>query len=81
MSTSTSSHRRLAVLTTAAAGVPAAAWAIHPALSAAISAVEAAAGLTVVATALYGCDRHSERAFRLLRWITDRPEPPTYPHQ
>ncbi|WP_204288272.1 hypothetical protein [Microbispora amethystogenes] len=34
-----------------------------------------AAGLAVVITALFGSDRFSERAFRLLRRLADRPEP------
>lgn len=76
MSRSTSRYGRLATLTTAAAGAPVAAWVLHPALSTLIGGLEAAAGLTLMATALFGSDRLSERAFRLLRWIADRPEPP-----
>jgi hypothetical protein len=45
-----------------------------------IGAVLAAAGVTVAAiivlTALFGPQQSSERAFRFLRWITNRPEPP-----
>jgi hypothetical protein len=33
--------------------------------------------LVIISTALFGGQRISERAFRLLRWCADRPEPPT----
>jgi hypothetical protein len=75
MTRSSSRSGRAAALTSVAAAVPAAAWAVHPALSAVLTGLEAAAGLTVMATALFGSDRLSERAFRLLWWIADRPEP------
>jgi hypothetical protein len=39
-------------------------------------AVELAAALTIIGTALFGSPALSERAFRLLRWIGNRPEPP-----
>jgi hypothetical protein len=32
--------------------------------------------LTIIAVALFGSDALSERAFRLLRWFGNRPEPP-----
>lgn len=32
--------------------------------------------LTVLGTALFGSQTLSERAFRLLRWLGNRPEPP-----
>jgi hypothetical protein len=41
-----------------------------------IGVVEVAAVLVVVFTALYGGDRDSDRAFRLLRWSLNRSEPP-----
>jgi hypothetical protein len=47
----------------------------NPALSVAIGVIEATVGLTVTATALFGSDRLSERVFRLLRRIADRPAP------
>jgi hypothetical protein len=40
-------------------------------------AIELAVALTVIGTALFGSQALSERAFRLLRWITNRPEPPS----
>jgi hypothetical protein len=38
--------------------------------------VELATVLTVLSTALFGSQTLSERAFRLLRWLGNRPEPP-----
>jgi hypothetical protein len=32
--------------------------------------------LTIISTALFGSQPISDRAFRLLRWIANRPEPP-----
>lgn len=37
--------------------------------------VELAVALTVIGTALFGSRELSERAFRLLRWMANRPEP------
>jgi hypothetical protein len=39
-------------------------------------AIELAVALTVVGTALFGSQALSDRAFRLLRWIANRAEPP-----
>ncbi|WP_327048740.1 hypothetical protein OG320_13155 [Microbispora sp. NBC_01189] len=75
MPRSTTRRGRTAALATAVATAPAAVWVVHPVLSAVIAGLGAAAGLAVVVTALFGSDRFSERAFRLLRWIADRPEP------
>ncbi|MEU8193437.1 hypothetical protein AB0C10_06610 [Microbispora amethystogenes] len=75
MPRSTSRRGRADALVTAAATAPAAVWVVHPVLSAVIAGVGAAAGLVVVLTALFGSDRFSERAFRLLRRLADRPEP------
>jgi hypothetical protein len=66
---------RLAAITSAAATVPAAAWEVHPALGAVIVCLQTTAGITLIAAALFGSERLSERAFRLLRWITDSVEP------
>lgn len=38
--------------------------------------VELGMFLTVLGTALFGSETLSERAFRLLRWLGNRPEPP-----
>ncbi|KAA9379013.1 hypothetical protein F5972_12375 [Microbispora cellulosiformans] len=75
MPRSTSRRGRAAALAAAAATAPAAVWVVHPVLSTVIAGLGAAAGLAVVITALFGSDRFSERAFRLLRWLADRPEP------
>ena len=41
-----------------------------------IAAIEVAVMLTIIGTALFGSHALSERAFRLLRWLVNRPEPP-----
>ncbi|MFE6309291.1 hypothetical protein [Nocardiopsis sp. NPDC057823] len=43
--------------------------------AAAVIAVGAAVAAVLLGTALYGSDRHSTRAFRVLRWLSGRPEP------
>jgi len=67
---------RPVVATLAAAGVPVAGGVLHPILGEIVFLVELVAVLTVVGTALFGSLDLSERAFRLLRWIGNRPEPP-----
>jgi hypothetical protein len=47
----------------------------HPALSAGLYGLEAAVGLTILGTALFGSSTLSERAFRVMRWIRNLPEP------
>lgn len=53
---------------------------LHPALGEVLAAadiiVPLAIGLILLTAILRGSDRTCERAFRLLRWITNRPEPP-----
>ena len=49
---------------------------LHPLLGQVLAVVELVMILTVLGTALFGSQRLSERAFRLLRWLADRPEPP-----
>ena len=66
-------RRAAAVL--AVAGVPAAVWALQPVLGLLLIGLQSLIAVTVVAVALFGSDRLSERAFRLLRWVADRPEP------
>jgi len=41
-----------------------------------IAIIEVAVILVIIGTALYGTKTRSERAFRLLRWIKDKAEPP-----
>lgn len=59
-----------------AAGVPAAGWLLRPGLGQAVILLEAVVVFAVLGTALYGSLALSERAFRLLRWIRNSPEPP-----
>lgn len=42
-----------------------------------ITITEVTVAFTVIAVALFGSKALSERAFRLLRWFTDRAEPPS----
>ena len=58
-------------------GVPAVSWMLHPVLGEVVASVELAVALTILGTALYGSRVLSERAFRLLRWVRNKPEPPT----
>jgi len=67
---------RPVLATLAAAGVPVAGRVLHPLLGEIVFLVELAAVLTLVGTALFGSVDLSDRAFRLLRWIANRPEPP-----
>jgi hypothetical protein len=60
----------------ASLGAPVGIGALHPVLGEVIAIVELAVGLTVIAAALFGSQALSERAFRLLRWFANRPEPP-----
>jgi hypothetical protein len=57
-------------------GTPACIGVADPLLGQVAIAVELAVVLTVIATALFGSRALSERAFRLLRWVANRPEPP-----
>ena len=49
---------------------------LHPLLGEIIAITESVIVLTVIAVALFGSKALSERAFRLLRWFGNRPEPP-----
>jgi hypothetical protein len=53
----------------------------HPLLGMMMAVIELAVILIVLGTALFGSQTLSERAFRLLRWFGNRPEPPgpSYP--
>lgn len=48
---------------------------LHPLLGEVIAIIEVAVVLTILGTALFGSPALSERAFRLLRWLRNRPEP------
>lgn len=56
-------------------GVPALAWSVHAALGVTLVVFEALVAVVVVGAALFGSEVISERAFRLLRWLSNRPEP------
>lgn len=56
-------------------GAPLGVALLHPLLGEAIAIIELAVMLTVLGTALFGSQILSERAFRLLRWLRNRPEP------
>jgi hypothetical protein len=60
----------------ASAGTPVAIGVLHPLLGSAIAIIELAVVLTIIGAALFGGRELSERAFRLLRWIGNGPEPP-----
>ena len=49
---------------------------LHPMLGEAIAVIEVVVVLAIIGTALFGSPALSERAFRLLRWSGNRPEPP-----
>ena len=57
-------------------GAPAGIGIAHPLFGEVIAAIEVTVILTIIGTALFGSHALSERAFRLLRWIGNRPEPP-----
>lgn len=55
-------------------------WVAAPLLGQIVTGLELAVALAVIGTALFGSPELSERAFRLLRWIANRPEPPAPAH-
>jgi hypothetical protein len=57
-------------------GIPASIGMLHPVLGEALTIIEIVVALTIISTALFGNLVLSERAFRLLRWLGNRPEPP-----
>ena len=57
-------------------GTPVGIGVADPLLGQVAAAVELAVVLTIIGTALFGSQALSDRAFRLLRWIANRPEPP-----
>jgi len=48
---------------------------LHPVLGEVLAVIEVVVVLTIIGTALFGSQTLSERAFRFLRWIGNRPEP------
>jgi hypothetical protein len=61
----------------ASLGTPVGIGVAHLLLGEIIAAVEVVVALTIIGTALFGSPALSERAFRLLRWLGNRPEPPS----
>ncbi|MFI0425119.1 hypothetical protein [Spongiactinospora sp. 9N601] len=59
----------------AAVGTPAVAWLADPRLGILVTGSILALAAVVVLAALFGSREVSERAFRLLRWISGRAEP------
>jgi hypothetical protein len=57
-------------------GAPAGLLVLRPVLGAVLAGIELAVVLVILGCALFGSDVLSERAFRLLRWFANRPEPP-----
>jgi hypothetical protein len=48
---------------------------LHPVLGEVVAVIEVAVVLIIIGTALFGSPALSDRAFRLLRWIRNQPEP------
>jgi hypothetical protein len=59
----------------ASLGTPVGIGVAHLVLGEIIAAAEVMVALTITGTALFGSQALSERAFRLLRWLRNRPEP------
>ena len=59
----------------ASLGTPVGIGWLHPILGEALFVIELVIVVTIFGTALFGSRVLSERAFRLLRWIVNRPEP------
>ncbi|MFC6081543.1 hypothetical protein [Sphaerisporangium aureirubrum] len=70
-----SGHIRALGFGAAGLGGPALAWLAHPVMGTVLVCALIGLVLTVAAAALFGSKVISERAFRLLRWIANRPEP------
>lgn len=60
----------------ASVGTPLGAAVLRPLVGEVMMVVELVVFLTMLGTALFGSETLSERAFRLLRWLGNRPEPP-----
>jgi hypothetical protein len=60
----------------ASLGAPIGMGILRPTLGELIAVIEVVVALTIVVAALFGSQTVSERAFRLLRWFGNRPEPP-----
>jgi len=67
---------RTAGISLTSLGTPIGIGVADPLLGSMAFVLELAVALTIIGTALFGSQAISERAFRILRWITNRPEPP-----
>lgn len=70
---------RSAVTGAASLSTPVAVGMFNSLLGEIIAVAEVAMVITVIAVALFGSKTLSDRAFRLLRWLSNRAEPPA-PH-
>jgi hypothetical protein len=70
---------RPAIAGAASLGAPVGIGLLHPLFGEIIGSVEGTVALTIITVALFGSQALSERAFRLLRWFGNRPEPPAPP--
>ncbi|MFD0692380.1 hypothetical protein [Actinomadura fibrosa] len=70
------SSLRTATLTVGAVGAPALGYLVNPTPAVAEAVIEILVGLLIIFIILFGSDARAERAFRLLRMITNRSEPP-----
>ena len=68
--------RRTAGVGLTSLGTPIGIGVADPLLGEIATVIELAVALTIIGAALFGSQALSERAFRLLRWIANRPEPP-----
>ena len=66
---------RSAAASVTALGTPAGIGVLHPMLGEIVAIIELVVALTIIGTALFGSPDLSDRTFRLLRWIGNRPEP------
>lgn len=66
---------RVLGVSAAGGGGAALTWLTHPTAGVWFAAILVGVGVIIVGTALYAPKTNSERAFRLLRLITGRPEP------
>ena len=69
-------RRKALIGLSALIGAPVGIWLLQPVAGAVIVTAEIASVFIVIASALFGSEILSERAFRLLRWFSNRPEPP-----
>jgi hypothetical protein len=67
---------RSAAAGAAGIGTPTTLSVLHPLLGGIVALIELTVVLTIFGTALFGSETLSQRAFRLLRWAVNRPEPP-----